>query len=105
MSLEDRQKEFERFCAERQWLAFHSPKNLAMALAGEVGELVALFQWTDCARSMELMEEPDRAELVREELADVTLYLLRLAQVLRVDLDDAVGDKLLKNAHRFPIVG
>lgn len=79
MSLERRQKEFEQFCAERQWLLHHSPKNLTMALAGEVGELVALFQWTDGERSIAIMGDPQLAERVREELADITLYLLRLA--------------------------
>ncbi|MFM9968733.1 MAG: nucleotide pyrophosphohydrolase [Burkholderiales bacterium] len=92
----------EAFARPRGWLAFHSPKNLAMALTGEVGELVELFQWLTEAQSATAMNDAKQAERIGEELADVTIYLVRLASVLGVDLDVAVRDKLAKNALKYP---
>ena len=93
----------ERFAQERDWTQFHSPKNLVMALAGEVGELTAVFQWMSESESSGAAQRAETAQEVREELADVMLYLVRLASVLQVDLNDAVGQKLASNALRYPI--
>lgn len=91
-----------RFAAERDWNRFHSAKNLAMALTGEVGELVELFQWTTEKESNELGSNEKTGRAVRDELADVLLYLVRLATVLEVDLNEAVQDKLTRNAIKYP---
>ncbi|OGA03372.1 MAG: nucleotide pyrophosphohydrolase [Betaproteobacteria bacterium RIFCSPLOWO2_02_FULL_62_17] len=96
------QSAIEDFARPRSWDQFHSPKNLAMALTGEVGELVEIFQWLTEAQSREAMQDPARAMHIQEELADVTIYLVRLAGVLGVDLDAAVKDKLAKNARKYP---
>ena len=93
-------KQLEEFVTERDWDQFHSPKNLAMALTGEVGELVEHFQWLTEEQSRQLGEE--EAAAVREELADVQIYLLLLARKLDVDLLGAVEDKLAKNAEKYP---
>ena len=90
------------FAAERDWLQFHTPKNLAMALTGEVGELVEVFQWMSPEQSAAAARDPETAQAVRDELADVLVYLVRLADVLGVDLDAAVRDKLARNALRYP---
>ena len=90
------------FSAERDWDQYHSPKNLVMALTGEVGELTEVFQWLSEAQSKSVATNPDTATAVREELADVTLYLVRLASVLGVDLNEAVMLKLQKNALKYP---
>ena len=90
------------FSAERDWDQYHSPKNLVMALTGEVGELTEVFQWLSEAQSKSVATNPDTATAVREELADVTLYLVRLASVLGVDLNEAVTLKLQKNALKSP---
>ena len=90
------------FATERDWTQFHSPKNLAMALTGEVGELVEIFQWLTQAQSVEAARDPATAQAVRDELADVLIYLVRLASVLGVDLDAAVREKLAANARRYP---
>ena len=90
------------FSAERDWDQYHSPKNLVMALTGEVGELTEVFQWLSEAQSKSVATNPDTATAVREELADVTLYLVRLATVLGVDLNEAVTLKLQKNALKYP---
>ena len=90
------------FSAERDWDQYHSPKNLVMALTGEVGELTEVFQWLSEAQSKLVATNPDTATAVREELADVTLYLVRLASVLGVDLNEEVTLKLQKNALKYP---
>lgn len=90
------------FGQARDWLQFHSPKNLAMALTGEVGELVEIFQWMTEDESRRAGDDPVIAQAVREEIADVLIYLTRLADVLRVDLDAAVREKLAINAAKYP---
>lgn len=91
----------EAFVEERDWAQFHSPKNLSMALAGEVGELIEHFQW--------LTEEQSRGlsgkalEEVRAEIADVQIYLLMLARKLNIDLVQAASDKLEINAKKYPV--
>lgn len=92
----------QRFSAEREWERFHDPKSLALALVGEVGELAELLQWLAADQVAALaLEEPLHSRL-GEELADVLLYLVRLADVLQVDLSAAVVAKAADNAERFP---
>jgi NTP pyrophosphatase (non-canonical NTP hydrolase) len=88
------------FADERDWDQFHSPKNLAMALAGEAGELVAEFQWLTEAQS----RSPDAAQLarIRAECADVFNFLVRLADKLDIDLIAAANAKIDDNARRYP---
>ncbi len=100
-SLDDLRLRLRTFAAERDWEQYHTPKNLAMALAGEVGELVALFQWCTPEQSAEVMDT-DRADDVRDELADVAIYLVRLADRLDVDLAEVAHAKLERNHRRFP---
>lgn len=88
------------FAEAREWRQFHSPKNLAMALAGEAGELLELFQWLSEAESREL--PPERLERVALELADLQIYLIRLGQELGVDLLEAVERKMAINEARYP---
>lgn len=92
----------ERFAADRNWDQFHSPKNLVMALTGEVGELSEIFQWMTEDASKAAATNPETAQKVRDELADVLLYLVRLASVLGVDLNDAAHSKLLLNGTKYP---
>ncbi|MER2553013.1 MAG: nucleotide pyrophosphohydrolase [Thauera sp.] len=89
------------FTAEREWAVFHTPKNLAMALAGEAGEVIEHFQWLTAEQSAAL--PPDTREEVALELADVLLYVIRLADVLAIDLADAARRKIALNAHRYPV--
>ena len=96
------QERVRRFAEERDWGQFHTPKNLVMALAGEVGELIEHFQWLTPAESAQVMADPPRAPAVADELADVLIYLVRLGDVLGVDLLDAADRKLAENAERYP---
>ena len=91
------------FARERDWEQFHNPKNLAMALSGEIGELADLFQWLTPEQSAAIMTEPRRAEQVRHELADIFGYVLRLADVLDIDLGDVLQEKIQVNALKYPV--
>ena len=90
-----------RFAAERDWDQFHSPKNLSMALSVESAELMEHFQWLTVAES-ELLP-PEKREQVRLEMADVLLYLVRLADKLDIDLVAAAQEKLALNARKYPV--
>ncbi|MEQ1668986.1 MAG: nucleotide pyrophosphohydrolase [Sulfuriferula sp.] len=95
------QQKLTEFANERDWDAFHTPKNLAMALAGEAGELLAEFQWLTAAQSC----SPSAQQLIaiKHEMADVLLYLLRLADKLDVDLEQAAYEKVTLNAVKYPV--
>jgi NTP pyrophosphatase (non-canonical NTP hydrolase) len=90
----------KRFVDDRSWAQFHDAKNLAMAVAGEAGELLAELQWLTPEEARSLT--PDVKQRVAEEAADVLIYLLHLEHVLDVDLVDEARAKALRNAHRFP---
>lgn len=94
------QQALRRFAAERDWNQFHSPKNLAMALSVEAAELVEIFQWLTEAQSADL-DAATRAA-VAEEIADVQIYLARLADRLDIDIPEAVDHKLALNARKYP---
>ena len=102
MSLNTRklQDELKAFARERDWKQFHSPKNLAMALSVEAAELLEHFQWLTEDQSHNLDAEARSA--VSEELADVQIYLLRLADVLSIDIETAVSKKIVRNAQKYP---
>jgi len=91
-----------RFVAERDWQQFHSPKNLSMSLAIEAAELMEHFQWIDIGESRRAVDDPAKLAAIREELADVLCYALALANELNLDLADAVRDKMVKNAAKYP---
>lgn len=90
-----------RFAAERDWEQFHSPKNLAMALSVEVAELLEHFQWLTQQQSLRL--DADKQRAVREEVADVLIYLTRLADRLDIDLLAAAEEKIARNAEKYPV--
>ena len=94
------QQRLAAFAAARDWGQFHSPKNLAMALSVEASELVEEFQWLTEEQSRQLDDQ--RRERVRLELADVLIYLLRISDVLGVDLLKAVDDKIALNERKYP---
>ncbi len=91
------------FAKERQWESFHTPKNLAMAISGEAGELVAEFQWLSPDESMLKSLSPIKRLAIELEMADVAIYLFRLADVLGTDLADAIRIKMDQNEIRFPL--
>jgi len=89
------------FRDERDWMQFHDPKNLAVSIAIETAELLEHFQWKDKAQSERHAAENKQA--VAEEIADVAIYLLELADNLGIDLEKAINEKLDKNARKYPV--
>lgn len=96
------QARLAEFARERDWEQFHSPKNLSMALAAEAGELLEVFQWLTEEASARLGPGDKGWELARDELADLQIFLLRLADLLGVDLESAVDAKIERNEARYP---
>jgi dCTP diphosphatase len=89
------------FAEERDWHRFHTPRSLILALTGEVGELAEIFQWKTDGEAASVMQT-DEALHVQQEIADVLLYVMRLAMVLGIDIDDAVRKKIQLNAIKYP---
>ena len=98
--LEELRDRLRQFSTARDWEQFHSPKNLAMALSAEAGELLEVFQWLTEEQSRNL--EPKAMEAVSEEIADVLLYLVRLGDQLGVDPVAAAQRKLAENERKYP---
>jgi len=99
-NIHDLSERLAEFARVRDWEQFHSPKNLAMALAGEAGELLEHFQWLSEEQSADLPS--DKKEAVALELADILIYLLRLGERLDVDVLDAAYRKMAINETRYP---
>ncbi|HEU5416791.1 MAG TPA: nucleotide pyrophosphohydrolase [Streptosporangiaceae bacterium] len=91
-----------RFTDDRDWGQFHDPKSVILALVGEVGELAELFQWLPAGQARQLAAAEPLRTRVGEEMADVLLYLIRLADVLGIDLADAGRRKIADSERRFP---
>jgi NTP pyrophosphatase (non-canonical NTP hydrolase) len=94
-------KEVRDFARERDWEKFHTPKNLAMAIVGEAGELAAEFQWLSENESLSSELPKEKLEAVELEIADVAIYLLRMVDVLELDLSSVIRKKLAINQIRF----
>jgi NTP pyrophosphatase (non-canonical NTP hydrolase) len=99
--IEDLKSEIRAFAKNRDWEKFHTPKNLAMAVAGEAGELVAEFQWLTAKESERSELSSEKLSDIELEIADVAIYLLRLTDVLNVDLAAVIRKKLAINESRF----
>lgn len=96
------QQRLRRFAEERDWQPYQTPKNLAMAMTVEAAELLEIFQWLTAEQSLALNE--DQRRHLGEELSDVLLYLLQIADHAGVDLEAAVERKLALNAAKYPAV-
>ena len=101
MELDQLRDRVRAFAAERDWDQFHSPKNLAMALAAESGEMLEIFQWLTEAQSRSL--DAKTQARAAEEVADILLYLLRLCDQLGIDPVAAAGRKIEENARKYPV--
>ena len=93
--------EIRAFADARNWEQFHTPKNLSMAVAGEAGELVAEFQWLTSDESRRAALSAEKFSAIELEIADVAIYLIRLADLLEVDIASVVRKKLAINESRF----
>ena len=102
MDVSSMQAQLRSFAGERDWDQYHSPKNLSMALAIEASELMESFQWVGAEESRKVVDYPDELNKVTEEVADVFIYTLRIADVLGIDLEKAVWAKMERNATKYP---
>jgi len=100
-SLDTLRQRIRKFAEARAWERYHTPKNLVMALSVEAAELLEPFQWLTPEQSQTLSAE--QHEAVRQEIADVLIYLTRLADLLDIDLLEAAADKLTINARKYPV--
>lgn len=98
--LKELQEKIAKFVEERDWLKFHSPKNLSMAIAAEAAELMELFLWCETEESVSRLEK--LRENVEEEIADVIITSLMLCDQYNIDVKKVIVNKLKKNAEKYP---
>ncbi len=96
------QQTLRDFANDRDWEQFHSPRNLIAALNVEAGELLELFQWESKNHVIDV-DDPETRQKIEDEIADVFIYLLRIADKLDVQLEDAALAKITKNAQKYPV--
>ena len=101
MNINELQERIAKFSKDRDWDRFHTPKNLVMAISGEVGELTEIFQWLDEEQSKNINSVVKKE--VEHEIADVFIYLLRLCDVLNIDPQTSINEKLVINSEKYPI--
>jgi dCTP diphosphatase len=95
--------ELRTFVAEREWAQFHDPKNLAMLLASEAGELLAEYRWVGSDKADAFSREAEARQRITDEIGDVGIALVLLCDRIGVDLQTAMRDKLAKNRERYPV--
>lgn len=100
--LQDLVERLRRFTGERQWSRFHDPKNLAMLVASEAGELLHLFRWVKNDDADAFAARPENREAIQAEIADVAIGVLLIADRIGVDLADIVRSKIARNAEKYP---
>jgi NTP pyrophosphatase (non-canonical NTP hydrolase) len=103
MDIEALQATLQDFADARSWDGFHTPKNLAMALSVEASELLEIFQWLSEDAASRIAEDKVAKQRVADEIADVAIYLVRLADKVGVDLEAAIQAKILKNGEKYPV--
>lgn len=103
MELEKIRNYLNCFANERGWNSYRTPKNLSMALSVEVAELVEIFQWMDNQESVEIKSNEKNMQKVKEELADILSYLVQIAGVLDIDLNQAFWEKTKINEKKYPM--
>jgi NTP pyrophosphatase (non-canonical NTP hydrolase) len=101
MDMQKIQGLIKTFSKERNWDKHHNPKNLAMALSVETAELVEIFQWLDFEQSKNLMG--NKKEHLKEEVADIAVYLLRICMAYDINLEEAIIEKMKKNERKYPL--
>ena len=101
-TINELKEQVKRFVSDREWTKYHTAKNLSMSIAIEAAELMELYQWTGKAMDK---ETPDKRQLerVKEELADIIIYCLSLANTMNIDLASAITDKIEKNSIKYPV--
>ena len=102
MDLQLIQSRLRKFSEERDWEQFHNPKNITMALSVEVAELVEIFQWSNSG-GLDEINDPDIKVQIEKEIADIFNYLLKLTDMLNIDLEKAALNKIEENDAKYPV--
>ena len=102
MDLEKVKIALRKFTKEREWEKFHNPKNLATALSVEASELLEIFQWSNDGGLSEI-NDPKKRKEIEKEIADIFNYLLKLVDILNMDLEKAALEKIIENGEKYPI--
>jgi len=97
--MEELQEIIREFIRERDWEQYHAPKNLAMALGAEAAEILEIFQW----KKEEEILSPEELDHLRQEIGDVLVYLLELADIYDIDIIQAAKDKMVLNGKKYPV--
>jgi len=92
-----------KFAADRDWEQFHTPKNLAMALSVEASELLEIFQWLTPEQSTNIQKNSELMESIRNEISDTLYYLLRMTDLLDINLEEALSKKMVENERKYPV--
>jgi dCTP diphosphatase len=103
LQIEKIASDLRRFAGERDWEQFHTPKNLATSITVEASELLEIFQWTRGQENWNVLDDQDLRERVENEVADVMLYLIRFADLGRIDLEKALQRKMQINGQKYPV--
>jgi NTP pyrophosphatase (non-canonical NTP hydrolase) len=103
LDIDSFQKVISNFARERDWEQFHTPKNLSMALSVEASELVEIFQWVTAEQSQNIKNIPEIKHAAAEEIADILTYLLRISDLLEIDIPTSLEQKIEKNGEKYPI--
>jgi NTP pyrophosphatase (non-canonical NTP hydrolase) len=103
MNLDEIRKRLAQFAQARNWDQFHSPKNLSMGLAAEAAELLEIFQWLTDEQSKEIVHNDKEMVQIRQVIADVMIYLVRLADKLNIDVEKAILEKIELNEKKYPV--
>ena len=101
MDISEIQDKLEIFATERDWGQFHTPKNLSMALSIEASELVEIFQWLTPEESS--CPDQKQTQSIQSEVADIAMYLIRICQILEIDLESAIQEKIIQNENKYPV--
>ena len=102
-SFTDVEIQISEFSRERNWDKFHQPKNLILAAMGELGELAEILQWKNDSEVIDYLSTEDGRERIKEEIADVAIYLIRICQTQNIDFVEALAEKLQKNEVNYPV--
>lgn len=102
ITIEDLKKQVEEFCTQRDWDEPHNPKDLAVGVVTEASELLEIFRFCSEKQSLEMLKDEQTRERIGEELADTLCFVLRFAQLYRLDVVSCLRDKLAKNALKYP---
>ena len=104
MILKKASRNIADFIRERDWVQFHSPKNISMSIAIEAAELMEHFQWANSAdESKDVLKDPRKREEIEDEIADIAIYLLDFCSLYKIDLEKAIQKKLKKNIRKYPV--